>query len=127
MPYYVTKIFKFEMAHILSKSYSTECQRVHGHSYKLEVTVGLNNAEHLNADGMVCDFKRLKEVIEPFISILDHNCISEEDIGYNPTAENMADHIFRDFSGKLKTLVPGVYLSKLRLWETDTSYVTIER
>lgn len=118
-----TKIFRFEMAHRLSCSYSEECQEVHGHSYKLEITVC---SFFLNKDGMVIDFKLLKEAVQPIVDFFDHSFISEQDVGYNPTAENMANRIFHDVSIRLNKLDSNVSVKRVRLWETDTGYVDIE-
>jgi len=125
-----TKVFEFEMGHVLESAYSEECTRPggHGHSYRLEVTF---KAEHLNKDGMVIDFKLLKEIVAPIVKRFDHAFLKKgETCDYNPTAENMAAHIgdeiwmaftsqsvFRDTRGN----EPSLY--KVRLWETRTAYI----
>jgi len=109
----VTKIFKFEMAHQLGSCYSSECLQIHGHSYKLEVSF----AGPLNKDGMVMDFKELKEIVQPIVDRLDHNFLTTENYGCNPTAENMARNIFNEIREKC-TLI-----TCIRLWETDTCFV----
>ena len=124
MKFTATKIFRFEMAHILTDSYSVECQQIHGHSYKLEVTIC---SWILNEAGMVCDFKALKELVDPIIEGFDHNCVSEKTLGYNPTAENMCFHLFNTISDKVDLILLNGTLSKLRLWETNSSYATVER
>jgi 6-pyruvoyltetrahydropterin/6-carboxytetrahydropterin synthase len=112
----VTKIFKFEMAHILEESYSKECQNMHGHSYKLEVTF----SGDLNEAGMILDFKEIKEMVSPLIDQFDHECLTKEKFfGMNPTAENMANYIFN----KIRENTP--YLDKVKLWETDTCFVEV--
>jgi len=134
----IRKKFKFEMAHILNKSYSKECQNIHGHSYVLEVII---TAIGLNVDGMVIDFKKLKEIVnEKIINKFDHILVLCPDVGgsipsiidmydlkvvfvkYNPTAENMAkdfyDILFREISVEVKGLVK----LQIRLHETDTGY-----
>lgn len=113
----VTKIFRFETAHQLTDSYSKECQAIHGHSYKCEVTFeGLVDP----VTGMVIDFKLLKEIVKPIIDTYDHSFYTKDTFnGKNPTAENMADDIF--WKIRAKTLL----IKQVRLWETETGYVTV--
>ena len=132
--YSIKKIFKFETAHILSNSYSEECQNFHGHSYKLEVIV---QSEKLNSSGVVIDFKLLKEIITPIIKKLDHKCLVNSKVKatehvqkmlenrgmifvqYNPTAENMIKYLYDEINKFLYN-----YKIKLNLWETETGCVS---
>lgn len=119
----VTKIFKFEMAHQLKNSYSKECQEIHGHGYRLEVTF----EGPIDGDGFVIDFKRIKEMVNPIVEYFDHNFITAISFGnylevgfdVNPTAENMAHYIFKMIR-KQTTLIKNV-----RLWETATSFTDV--
>lgn len=111
----VTKIFKFEMAHQLNGCYSQECKNIHGHGYKLEITF----SGPLNEDGMVMDFKLVKEIVQPIVDHFDHSFQTTETLGYNPTAENMADDIFKQIRKKC------VLLKSIRLWETDTCFIDV--
>lgn len=111
----VTKIVHWDMAHKLTSSYAKECQRVHGHTYRLEVTF----EGSLNADGMIIDFKKIKEMLQEVVGEFDHTYIDERVCGYNPTAENMCIYIFR----KLSNLSPQLY--KVRLWETKDAYAEV--
>jgi 6-pyruvoyltetrahydropterin/6-carboxytetrahydropterin synthase len=106
------KRFKAEVSHRLISSYSKKCQSIHGHSYLFEVTL---EDEHLNEDGMVMDFGELKNKLNHLFEAWDHSFMFFKDdiladhyksmlrvipmrmveIDYNPTAENMAYHIFR--------------------------------
>jgi len=122
------------MAHILTSSYSKECQSFHGHSYKLEVIV---SSKDLNKHGVVIDFKLLKEIVNPIIDKLDHVCLVEDNgatppdikklmikhgmlfVDYNPTAENMAKYFYDEISRMLKN-----YIIKINLWETETGCVS---
>lgn len=110
--FYATKTFKFEGAHVLKSSYSKECQDIHGHSYTVDVTVA---SEEPNEDGMVIDFKELKNLVGHLFDDLDHAMIFHKDtylelldkcpaiyqmnwnmvyFDWNPTAENMASHFY---------------------------------
>jgi len=107
-----SKQFKAEVAHRLVSAYSEKCQSIHGHSYLFEVTL---ESEHLNEDGMVMDFGEVKARLKHFIDSLDHSFVFYNqdplakhyklmldtvpmrmiEVDYNPTAENMAYHMFR--------------------------------
>lgn len=112
----VTKIFKFEMAHRLDGCYSEECKQIHGHSYRLEVTF----EGHMNEDGMVMDFKQVKEAVQPLVDSFDHKLVTSKEFGgKNPTAENMAMFFFDRIRQKI------IFVHKVRLWETDTCYAEV--
>ena len=143
----IRKTFKFEMAHVLTTSYSKECQECHGHSYKLEIVVG---ATGTNSDGMVIDFKRLKEiVIDHIVSKLDHHLVIQKPIGwaglgkgnlamklpwlkdlvtvdYNPTAENMVNDFYHTIFPILKREAPKMNFLKVRLHETESGWAETE-
>ena len=118
----ICKRYPFEMAHKLKSSYSKECQQIHGHSYKLEVTI---QSDKLNEDGMVMDFKKLNEIMEPIIATYDHEYLDFDVCHYNPTAENMAKKIYYKICFGLIDLDsdPAIKLIKVRLWETEKAYV----
>lgn len=125
----IRKLMKFEMAHCLPHAYSKPCENLHGHSYKLELFF---SSKELNEDGMLADFKSIKDVVEPLVtSLFDHKVIvsteevysSLKSLGFDclrfheaPTAENMARFIYNNVKSKFPSL------SKVRLHETDTGY-----
>jgi 6-pyruvoyltetrahydropterin/6-carboxytetrahydropterin synthase len=107
----ITKEFTFDSAHKL-QGYAGKCANLHGHTYKLQVSV----QGKLNKQGMVIDFLELKKIVhEQVLSVLDHNYLN--DIIENPTAENITIWIWE----KLKTCIP---LCELKLWETPSSFTT---
>jgi len=135
----VTSEFRFEMAHSLW-NYDGPCKNIHGHSYKLYVTVAgkpLKNKSHPK-NGMVIDFSELKKIIEEnVINHFDHSIIISSEAGkpelkqasklfdkfyivdYQPTCENLLLHITEIIKSKL----PGkIKLISVKLRETDTSY-----
>lgn len=59
--YKLTTYTELEIGHRLMTSYAQKCRHCHGHRYEVEITLG---AEELNPDGMVIDFKRLKEIVK---------------------------------------------------------------
>ena len=135
----LTKEFSFEAAHALG-GYDGPCREIHGHSYRLFVTVkGEPSIDPENPkQGMVMDFGVLKKIVsEEIISHFDHALVlrSTADealrkllaeqfdnlvvVDYQPTCENMLD----DFSRRISARLPeGVVLHSLRLHETATSY-----
>ena len=115
----VTKKFEFEACHHLP-FYKGACSRLHGHSYKLEVT-GSGSVSKDETDpkcGMIMDFKDLKALVkEEVIDKYDHKDLNE--FFDNPTAEIMVKQMAVDIMSKLPK---GVFLVSCKLWETSTSY-----
>jgi 6-pyruvoyltetrahydropterin/6-carboxytetrahydropterin synthase len=134
----LTKEFTFEMAHVLG-GYDGPCRNVHGHSYRLEVTVlGEPISDKSNPKlGMVMDFGQLKSIVRRLVvdrfdhvllvksdSDLIEHCNSlalgkVEPVDYQPTCENLLIHIAELISSELP---PEVKLHHLKLNETATSY-----
>ena len=84
--YEVIKKLEISAAHRLNLSYESKCTNLHGHNWK--VTVYLKS-ETLNSDGMIMDFSEIKRKIE---GRFDHKVLNDE-IDFNPTAENLAKFI----------------------------------
>ena len=111
----VTRAFTFEAAHQLPW-HKGKCQRLHGHSYRLEVTVD----GPVRPDGMVVDFAELREVVDrDIVSRYDHQYLN--DFLDNPTAELLAQEIWK--------LLEAAQLpvARLRLWETANCVVEVAR
>lgn len=127
----ITKIFTFDAAHQListdkeiNKSYG-KCANIHGHTYKLEVTISCNNGTINKWDGMVLNFNKLKDLVNrEIINKVDHKLINEVYPDLIPTAENMVNLFSYIISDKLESEY-GMYLilEKVRLYETPDSYV----
>ncbi|MDA3892619.1 MAG: 6-carboxytetrahydropterin synthase [Salinivirgaceae bacterium] len=135
----VTKEFNFEMAHAL-KNYDGPCKHIHGHSYKLFVTViGQPNTDEGNPKlGMLIDFGDLKKLIKnAIVDVFDHAFVlnSTTDfectgsvhemfgntiyVDYQPTCENLIS----DYAQRIQKIIPNIIsLHSLRLYETETSY-----
>ncbi|WP_430614920.1 6-pyruvoyl trahydropterin synthase family protein [Flavobacterium sp. JP2137] len=136
----ITKQFTFETGHALY-GYDGKCRNVHGHSYKLAVTViGYPNT---NPDyvkyGMVIDFGDLKKIVkEEVVDQFDHATVFNQNtphidlakelqdrghdvilVDYQPTSENMVI----DFAARISARLPqDIALYSLRLQETESSY-----
>ena len=106
-------IFHFAASHFLTK-YHGKCEDLHGHNYKVVVTI----EDELQEDGMVLDFKIVKKVVkEKVISKLDHKHLN--DIIENPSAEHVAIWIWE----KIKDDMP---LKKVTVYETENYYCSYE-
>ena len=136
----ITKQFSFETGHALF-GYDGKCKNVHGHSYKLSVTViGTPITDRDNVKfGMVIDFSDLKTIVkEEIVDLFDHATVFNQTtphvelakelkqrghhvilVDYQPTSENMVI----DFAKKIINRLPNsIALHSLRLQETETSY-----
>jgi len=111
----LTKEFTFDAAHNLT-SYHGKCEKLHGHTYKLQITV----TGEKNQEDMVVDFLQLKDLVKSeVLNLLDHAYIN--DVIPQPTAENIAEWIFK----RLASRVGGSHyeLYEVAVWETPTSFV----
>ena len=136
----ITKQFNFETGHALY-GYDGKCKNVHGHSYKLSVTVigqPISDDSHVKF-GMVIDFSDLKKIVkEEVVDVFDHATVFNKNtphielakelktrghhvilVDYQPTSEMMVI----DFAEKIKLRLPNnIRLFSLRLQETETSF-----
>ena len=109
----VTRVFSFEAAHQLPW-HPGKCKRLHGHNYRLEVTV----EGPVTEDGVVLDFDDLSAVVErAVVARYDHQYLN--DLLDNPTAELVAQEAWKLLEGEGLTVV------RLRLWETPESSVEL--
>lgn len=116
----VTKSFAFEAAHYLP-DYKGACSRLHGHSYKMQVTVSGSVDE---ASGMIVDFNVMKTVVnKTVVNKYDHQYLN--DFFEKPTAENMVQHIFKELNVKFTKM--GLTLESVKLWETESSFAECRR
>lgn len=136
----ITKQFSFETGHALY-GYDGKCKNVHGHSYKLSVTVigtPITDTDNVKF-GMVIDFTDLKKIVkEEIVDVFDHATVFNKNtphvelakelkdrghhvilVAYQPTSENMVI----DFAKKIKDRLPNdIKLHSLKLQETETSF-----
>jgi 6-pyruvoyltetrahydropterin/6-carboxytetrahydropterin synthase len=112
----------FAAAHNL-RGYKGKCEDLHGHNYKVRVTV---EGRELDSVGLLYDFVRLKQVISGVIRSLDHkylNELSPFDL-LNPSAENIARHIYDESVKQLERAPNGAGIASVTVWETETSAAT---
>ncbi len=139
----VTKIFELEMAHML-EGHKGACRHLHGHSYKLEISVG--QMKELLTNDMVVDFSHLKSIVNQYIvDSYDHAFLYYKDTGDKaekafaetaktnfqktvelegrPTAENLCLQMAKVLEAPLTEA--GISLVRLRLWETSSSFAEV--
>jgi 6-pyruvoyltetrahydropterin/6-carboxytetrahydropterin synthase len=133
----VTKIFTFAAGHRLY-GYDGPCANIHGHNYRLEVTVEDNG---VNAMGMVVDFAELKQRVGLALTKYDHSLILNKNdpliealkvgsvaglkitiMNNNPTAENMLSDLMKSLPDDCD-----LNIVRLRLYETETSYAEVRK
>lgn len=136
----ITKKFEFEAGHALF-GYDGKCKNLHGHSYKLFVTVigePIHDTDNVK-NGMVIDFGDLKKIVKnEIIEIFDHAMVFNAKsphlevaqelknkghqiilVDYQPTSENLVI----DFAQRIQQHLPkNISLFSLRLQETESSY-----
>ena len=146
MPYRICKTIEIENGHMLSK-HPDKCRFPHGHSRRVEFVL---EADELDANEMVCDFKAVAAALGEWLQRFDHAlCMNTADPAYedfkkrygervigfenrDPTTETMAraihDHAARALAGYAASpdahypLRPGVRLVSVRVWETSSSW-----
>jgi 6-pyruvoyltetrahydropterin/6-carboxytetrahydropterin synthase len=146
MPYRVCKTIEIENGHMLSK-HPDKCRFPHGHTRRVEIVL---EADDLDANGMVCDFKIVKTAIGDYLDGYDHSlCMNTDDpmyqtlkaaygdrvIGFQgiePTTEVLAKTFFdacvSGFRDYAKTTVQryslrsSVKVIGVRVWETSSSW-----
>lgn len=116
----ITKVFTFDSAHHLN-DYNGKCKNIHGHTYKLEVTIkGVPDK-----NGLVMDFHDLNDIIEDeVLEKIDHKYLNEV-FDFNPTCEMTGLWIWEEIVEKIAKT--GCSLERIVLWETPTSYITIDK
>lgn len=116
----IAKTFTFEAAHMLP-NHAGKCKNLHGHSYRMDVSVeGPVQADGVE-EGMVMDFARLTEAVErEIVSQWDHAYLNDA-VAFVPTAELLAQEAFR------RLLDAGIPVSRIELWETPKARAVVER
>ncbi len=125
----------FAAGHAL-RGYRGKCENLHGHNYKVRVTL---TGESLDPIGLLYDFKDLKETIQSTIRKLDHRFINEIppfDV-LNPSAENLAKYFYEETIRLLSSQSKAngnaqkqgspdgsLHVSYVTVWETDTTTAT---
>ena len=136
----ITKKFTFEAAHALY-GYDGKCKNIHGHSYKLFVTIIGNPIKDSNnvKFGMIIDFSDLKKIVKSeIVEEFDHSVIFNKNSPHKELAEDLIknghkvilanyqptiEEMIIDFADRISAkLPPEIKLYSLKLEETETSY-----
>jgi 6-pyruvoyltetrahydropterin/6-carboxytetrahydropterin synthase len=123
----------FAAGHAL-RGYRGKCENIHGHNYKVRVTL---EGEALNSIGLLCDFKELKDAIHTTIRKLDHQFLNEVAPfdQLNPSAENLARYFHEEVSRFLREQTATApsngnpasapcHVREVTVWETDNTTAT---
>jgi 6-pyruvoyltetrahydropterin/6-carboxytetrahydropterin synthase len=122
----ITKEVTFDAAHHL-EMYEGKCRNVHGHTYRLSVTI----SGYVNEIGIVMDFYEVKKMIEAVImKQCDHKYLNEALPEMNTTVDNIIVWIWEQFVQYLQEheyFGQGCRLEEIRLFETPTGCATLKR
>ncbi len=124
-PVRVSTEFTFDSAHHLH-CYEGKCQSLHGHTYKLQVTM----IGTVDERGISIDFADIKKMVkERIVAKLDHQYLNTALPPMNTTAENMVVWIYEQLDRELaeRQWKPRIRLDEVRLWETPTSFASVDR
>jgi 6-pyruvoyltetrahydropterin/6-carboxytetrahydropterin synthase len=112
----------FAAAHNL-RNYRGKCENLHGHNYKVRVTLA---GKELDSTGLLYDFVHLKKAIQGVIRALDHTYLNERppfDV-LNPSAENIARYIYDETARQLSPASNGAGIASITVWESDVTAAT---
>lgn len=121
--YHLSIITSFAAAHNLLH-YQGDCENLHGHNWKVEVTVG---AERLDKSGLGIDFKILKKHTREVMNYLDHKYLNDLDAfkDISPSSEQIARYVFEQIQKSLQEYE--VIVQKVTVWESDNAYAAYTR
>lgn len=113
----------FAAAHNLL-NYQGDCENLHGHNWKVEVTVATQN---LDSAGLGIDFKTLKRHTNDILDRLDHKYLNDLDFfkGISPSSEHISRYIYDALESELK--VSDVVVEEVTVWESDNACATYTR
>ncbi len=116
MSFEVSVSASFSAAHAI-KGMVGSCERLHGHNWKVEVHVAVDD---LDARGVAVDYRELRSQLQQIVKSFDHSVLNEvpELGGISPTCENLAKHIFASL---VRELPSEQKLRKVRVWESEYS------
>ena len=104
------------------RDYNGKCENLHGHNYKVFVTV---RGERLNEGGMLLDFSQLKAALKKVLAGLDHTNLNDNPFfDQNPSAERIALYICKCVQAELDAQKKDVRLYSVDVFETDRNRAT---
>lgn len=113
---------EFEAAHRIV-DYPGKCNRLHGHNWKVEMKISGSSLDEL---GMLIDFKAAKAMLKEAVDSLDHRFLNELEpfSATNPTAENIARHIYHEIRRHQMFENASLHLAAVCVWESPRTCVT---
>jgi 6-pyruvoyltetrahydropterin/6-carboxytetrahydropterin synthase len=112
----------FAAGHAL-RNYKGACENVHGHNFKIQVTI---EGQELDQTGMLVDFLDVKQSMRDVIARLDHRFLNDVppfDVK-NPSAENIAEYFYEELTTGLVSNPVPVRVREVKVWETDIQSAT---
>ncbi len=118
--YHLTILTHFAAAHNLL-NYQGDCENLHGHNWRVEVTVTATELDHA---GLGIDFKILKKHSKEVMDYLDHKYLNDLDAfkGLSPSSERIAKFIYERLENSLADY--SAKMEKVTVWESDNAYAT---
>lgn len=112
----------FASAHAL-RNYKGRCENVHGHNWKVRVVI---EGERLDQTGLLVDFLNVKSLMGEILDRIDHQFLNEIPPfdAINPSAENIAEYIYQQMTGRLKDTPVPVRIREVKIWETEIQSAT---
>lgn len=112
----------FAAGHAL-RNYKGKCENVHGHNFRVQVTI---EGDRLDDTGLLVDFLDVKAVMRSVIDRLDHQFLNEIapfDVT-NPSAENIAEYFHQQMTAGLSTAPVPIRIREVKVWETEIQSAT---
>lgn len=118
--YEISAFGHFDAAHFL-REYKGKCANVHGHRWKVEITL---QGQKLDELGILIDFMDVKSMLKEVLNIFDHKMVN--DIPpfdkLNPTAENLSRFIYDEMAEKLKDRIgTHIKIARVTIWESESA------
>jgi 6-pyruvoyltetrahydropterin/6-carboxytetrahydropterin synthase len=112
----------FSAGHAL-RGYKGKCENVHGHNYKVRITL---EGPELDSIGLLYDFTHLKRVVREIIGGVDHKFLNDQAPfdAINPSAENLAKYFYEETARQMSAAQEAARIASVTIWETDTTSAT---
>lgn len=118
--YEISAFGHFDAAHFL-REYKGKCANVHGHRWKVEITL---QGRELDELGILIDFMDVKTMLKEVLNIFDHKMVNDIPPfdNLNPTAENLSKFIYDEMVEKLKDRIgTHIKIKRVTIWESEAA------
>lgn len=109
---------EFAAAHRIKEA-EGKCERLHGHTWKVQVTL---QGKKLDKRGILIDFREVKKLVKKSIDKLDHQYLNEVLKNMAPTTENIAKFLFKELEKKIDS--QKIKLSEVKVGESDKTWIS---